>query len=162
MSLLSTLYVSGNAGEAALYATLQIRNDLEEMFLVRAYVPFTAALEDGRVVTFEPADIDPALPDRNSDGTQDLMFAVSNIDGRASTSIRKALRAGVETTVTLREYLSNDVTGPVSRPLTLPVKDGQWTPLQADIRAGFMNLLDTAWPRDLYNPIDFPGIRYLA
>lgn len=162
MTVLSTLYISGNAGEAAKYATLEISNALETIFLVRAYVPFTAALEDGRVVTFEAADIDPALPDRNSDGTQDLMFAVSNIDGRASTTIRKALRAKLETTVTLREYLSNDITGPISRPLTLPVKDGQWTPLQADIRAGFMNLLDTAWPRDLFNPLDYPGLRYLT
>lgn len=160
MSILNTLYVSG--GRQAIYGTLEIANQGRRLFLIRAYVPMTAALETGEVVTFEPSSIQYALPEKNADGSQDLQFSVSNINGEASTMIREALTDNWPTTVTYREYLSGDIGAPAKRPLVLEVRDGAWTPLQADLRAGFMNLLDTAWPRKFFNTIDHPGLRYLS
>lgn len=160
MTVLNTLYVSG--GRQAIVVTLEIRNGDDRLLLAKSFVPVTVALETGEVVTFEAAAMDAALPARNSDGTQDLIFTVSNVEGRASSIIRRSIASGVQTTVTYREYLSDDITGPAKRPVTMPIKDGAWSPLQADIRAGFVNLLDTAWPRDLFNPRDYPGLRFLA
>lgn len=99
---------------------------------------------------------------RNSDGTQDLQFAVSNINGEASTSVRSALENLRGATVTYRQYTSDDLAAPADRPYTLTVKNGYWTATQAQIIAGYMNVLDTAWPRYRYTLPFYPGLRYMS
>lgn len=160
MTILNRLYAS--SGEEVIIETLQINIGPEIHYLCKGYEDITATTENGDIVTFNAAAIDIALPARNSDGTQDLQFAIDNIDGMVSTAIRNALGNLTGATLTYRNYVSTDLTAPAAVPYTLAVKNGYWTATQAQITAGYMNVLDTAWPRYRYTLPYYPGLRYMS
>ncbi|EPK0737934.1 ArsR family transcriptional regulator [Klebsiella aerogenes] len=160
MTVLNRLYAS--SGSEVIIETLQINIGSTVHYFCKGYDDITATTENGAVITFSAAAIDIAIPARNSDGTQDLQFAVSNIKGEASTAIRDALAARQDGSMTYRQYVSTDLNAPASVPYTLAIKSGSWTALQAQITAGYMNVLDTAWPRYRYTLNDFPALRYMS
>ena len=51
---------------------------------------------------------------------------------------------------------------PAAVPYTLKIKSGSWTATEVQITAGYMNILDTAWPRFRYTLPVFPGLRYIS
>jgi len=157
--ILNRLYASG--GEEIIIDTLQINVGGHDYWLTRGWNDITVTLENGTQETFLGSAIDVALPARNSDGTQDLKFAISNIDGVVSTAIRNALDKLSDATLTFRRYVSTDLSAPAAPPFTLAIKEGSWTATEVQITAGYMNILDTAWPRYRYTLADFPGLRYL-
>ncbi|MBL4509945.1 DUF1833 family protein [Klebsiella pneumoniae] len=160
MTILNRLYAS--SGPEVIIETLQINIGEEVLYLCNGYEDITATTENGDSITFTASAIDIALPARNSDGTQDLQFAISNIDGEASTAIRNALDNLSSASLTYRNYVSTDLAAPASVPYTLAIKSGTWTATQAQITAGYMNVLDTAWPRYRYTLNNFPGLRYIS
>lgn len=160
MTILNRLYAS--SGSEVIIETLQINIGSTVYFFCKGYEDITAMVENGDVLTFSAAGIDIALPARNSDGTQDLQFAISNIDGEVSTAIRKALANLEIGSLTYRQYVSTDLSAPATVPYTLAIKSGSWTAIQAQITAGYMNMLDTAWPRFRYTLNEFPGLRYMS
>ena len=160
MTILNRLYAS--SGQEVIIETLQINIGDEVLYLCKGYEDITATTENGDSITFTASAIDIALPARNSDGTQDLQFAISNIDGEASTAIRNALDNLSSASLTYRNYVSTDLAAPASVPYTLAIKSGTWTATQAQITAGYMNVLDTAWPRYRYTLNNFPGLRYIS
>jgi hypothetical protein len=99
-----------------------------------------------------------ALPARNKDGTQDLQFAISNIDGIVSTAIRNALASLNSGTLIMRQHVDR-FEHPASPPMVLQIKDGYWNATEVQITAGFLNILKTAALR--YTLPNFPGLRYL-
>lgn len=159
MTVLNRLYAS--SGSEVIIQTLQIAVGGATHWLTRGWDDVTATLENGVSATFTACGIDLSLPARNADGTQDLKFAISNIDGAVSNMIRDALGNQEIGTLTYRHYLSTDLTAPASPPFTLTIKSGYWTPIAVQITAGYMNVLDTAWPRRRYTLPDHPGLRYL-
>ncbi|RKT75616.1 DUF1833 family protein [Rahnella aceris] len=160
MTVLNRLYAS--SGNEVIIETLEINIGDEIHYLCTGYEDITAVTESGDTVTFSASAIDIALPARNSDGTQDLQFAISNIDGKVSTAIRNALDNLRSATLKYRNYISTDLSAPASKPYTLAVKSGSWTALQVQIKAGYMNILDTAWPRNRYTLPYYPGLRYIS
>ncbi|WKM72878.1 DUF1833 family protein [Klebsiella oxytoca] len=160
MTILNRLYAS--SGPEVIIETLQINIGDEVHYLCKGYEDITATTENGDTVTFIAGAIDIALPARNGDGTQDLQFAISNIDGVVSTAIRNALDNLSTASLTYRNYVSTDLAAPASAPYTLAIKSGSWTATQAQITAGYMNVLDTAWPRYRYTLNNFPGLRYIS
>ncbi|WP_058911869.1 DUF1833 family protein [Entomohabitans teleogrylli] len=159
MTILNRLYTS--SGAEAIVETLQINIGDEVIYLSKGYRDITATTENGNTVTFPAYAIDIALPARNSDGTQDLKFAICNINGAVSTAIRNAGDAGHSASLIYRNYVSTDLSAPASPPYTLDIKSGYWTATEAQITAGYMNVLDTAWPRYRYTLPNFPGLRYI-
>lgn len=160
MTILNRLYAS--SGTEVIIQTLQINVGDEVYYLCEGYEDITAVTEDGDTVTFKAGAINLVLPARNSDGTQDLQFDISNIDGVVSTAIRNALDDLSSASMTYRNYVSTDLSAPASPPFTLAVKSGTWTALQVQVKAGYMNILDTAWPRYRYTLPYYPGLRYLS
>ena len=160
MEILERLYAS--SGSEVIHDTLQISTGEENFWLTQGYDNITVILESGQTATFEACAIDIALPARNTDGTQDLKFAISNIDGVVSGAIDKVLDEQKSAKLTFRRYISTDLSAPATAPYTLDVKNGSWTPAAVQITAGYMNILDTAWPRNRYNLADHPGLRYLS
>lgn len=156
---LSRLYASG--GSEIIFNTLQITVGGQNYCLIENFEDVTAVTETGASVKFEAAAMAVALPARNKDGTQDLQFAISNIDGIVSTAIRNALANLNNGTLIMRRYISTDLSSPASPPLVFQIKDGYWKATEVQIKAGFLNILDTAWPRYRYTLPDFPGLRYL-
>ncbi|EHT5196752.1 DUF1833 family protein [Escherichia coli] len=158
-AVLNRLYASG--GDEVIRDTLQITVGGQSYWLTRGWDDITVTLETGGKATFTGSAIDVALPARNADGTQDLKFAISNIDGIVSTAIRNALDNLSNASLTFRRYVSTDLSAPASPPFTLAIKEGSWTATEVQITAGYMNILDTSWPRYRYTLTDFPGLRYL-
>ncbi|QIM43296.1 DUF1833 family protein [Leclercia adecarboxylata] len=158
-SVLNRLYASG--GDEVIIDTLQITVGGQSYWLTRGWDDVTVTLETGSKATFTGSAIDVALPARNADGTQDLKFAISNIEGVVSSAIRNALDNLSNATLTFRRYISTDLSAPASPPFTLAIKEGYWTAMEVQITAGYMNILDTSWPRYRYTLTDFPGLRYL-
>lgn len=158
-SVLNRLYASG--GNEVIIDTLQITVGGQSYWLTRGWDDITVTLETGSKATFTGSAIDVALPARNVDGTQDLKFAISNIEGVVSSAIRNALDNLSNATLTFRRYISTDLSAPASPPFTLAIKEGYWTATQVQITAGYMNVLDTSWPRYRYTLPVFPGLRYL-
>lgn len=159
-AVLNRLYASG--GDEVILDTLQITVGGQSYWLTRGWDDITVTLETGGKATFTGSAIDVALPARNSDGTQDLKFAISNIDGVVSTAIRNALDNLSSASLTFRRYVSTDLSAPAAPPFTLAIKEGSWTATEVQITAGYMNILDTSWPRYRYTLTDFPGLRYLT
>ncbi|BEA35950.1 TPA: DUF1833 family protein [Escherichia coli] len=158
-AILNRLYTSD--GSEIILNTLQINVGSQSYCLVENFEDITAVTEAGETVTFLAAAMAIALPARNKDGTQDLQFAVSNIDGIVSTAIRNALANLNNGTLVMRQYISTDLSSPASPPIVLQIKDGYWNATEVQITAGFLNILKTAWPRYRYTLPVFPGLRYL-
>lgn len=159
MTILDRLYSSG--GDEVIIDTQQITVGSQNYWLTRGWDDIQVILETGDTATFKGSAIAVALPARNADGTQDLKFAISNIDGEVSTAIRNALDNLSDASITFRRYVSSDLSAPATPPFTLSVKEGYWTAMEVQITAGYMNILDTAWPRFRYTLPLFPGLRYL-
>ncbi|EOY8683543.1 DUF1833 family protein [Escherichia coli] len=159
-AILNRLYTSD--GSEIILNTLQINVGSQSYCLVENFEDITAVTEAGETVTFLAAAMAIALPARNKDGTQDLQFAVSNIDGIVSTAIRNALANLNNGTLVMRQYISTDLSSPASPPIVLQIKDGYWNATEVQITAGFLNILKTAWPRYRYTLPVFPGLRYLT
>ncbi|HIE4322305.1 TPA: DUF1833 family protein [Serratia marcescens] len=160
MTVLNRLYAS--SGSEVINKTLQIVVGNTTYWLTNGWEDITTVLENGTLATFTACGIDLSLPARNADGTQDLKFAICNIDGTVSNTIRDALGNQDIGTLTYRNYLSTDLSAPASPPFTLTIKSGYWTPIVVQITAGYMNVLDTAWPRRRFTLPDYPGLRYLS
>lgn len=160
MTAINRLYAS--SGKEVIIPTLEIVVGDDTFWLTHGYEDITGTLEDGRTATFIACGIDLALPARNADGTQDLRFAISNIEGVVSTTIRKALPVIKGSVLTYRCYTSDDLTAPAEVPFSLNIKSGYWTATEVQITAGYMNVLDTAWPRYRYLLNNFPGLRHLS
>lgn len=160
MTILNRLYAS--SGSEIILETLEIAVGAQTYWLTRGYADITVTLEDGSLREFKACGIDIALPARNADGTQDLKFAISNIKGVVSIAIRNALSDLNSASLTYRCYVSTDLSAPASPPYTLAIKSGYWTSTEVQITAGYMNVLDTAWPRYRYTLPLFPGLRYIS
>ncbi|WP_129937632.1 DUF1833 family protein [Escherichia coli] len=159
MTILDRLYAS--SGSEVIIDTLQISVGGNNYWLTRGWDDIRVTLENGKQAIFTGSAIDIALPARNADGTQDLKFAISNIDGVVSSAIRNGLDNLNEASMTFRRYVSSDLSAPATPPITLEIKEGYWTATEVQITAGYMNILDTAWPRYRYTLPNFPGLRYL-
>lgn len=159
MSILKRLYAS--SGPEIIHEVLQVSDGITTYYLTKGWDYLAVRLENGAAVSCTPCGMDLAIPARNDDGTQDLNFALSNVDGKASAFIRAALTAGRSMTLVYRVYTSNDLGAPAHAPNRFKIKSGTVTATQVSITAGYFNLLDTAWPRNTYNLNKFPGLRYL-
>ncbi|GHL06070.1 ArsR family transcriptional regulator [Escherichia coli] len=154
MTQIKRLYAS--SGPEVIIETLQITVGSDIHYLCQGYEDITATTENGDTVTFTACAIDIALPARNADGTQDLKFALCNIDGVVSTAIRNALANRLPASLTYRSYISTDLAVPAAVPYTLKIKSGYWTATEVQITAGYMNILDTARPRYRYTLLSSP------
>ena len=138
MTQIKRLYAS--SGPEVIIETLQITIGSDVHYLCQGYEGITATTENGDTVT----------------------FALCNIDGVVSTAIRNALANRLPASLTYRRYISTDLAAPAEVPYTLKIKSGYWTATEVQITAGYMNILDTAWPRYRYTLPVFPGLRYIS
>ena len=155
--LLNRLYSSG--GTEIIHPTLEITDGFESHFLTDGYDDLEVGLETGGLATFLACSIAVALPKRGSDGKQDIKFALCNIDGSVSGFLRPALKSGREINMVYREYVSTDLVYP-SKILRYKVKSGSVKTTEAQITAGYFNLLETLFLRHNYTGTLFPGMRY--
>lgn len=161
MTVLEQLYAS--AGPDVIIYTLELTCDAwpDPILICNGFEDQTCVTEDARTLTFLAAGIAISLPRRDNRGGQDLSFSIDNVTGEAQRKIDDALEAEARVTMTLRIYTASDKTAPGETPYRFTVKDGQIEGSAVQIRAGFFDMLNTAWPRKLYDLEFAPGLRYL-
>ena len=152
MTQIKRLYAS--SGPEVIIETLQITIGSDVHYLCQGYEGIMATTENGDTVT--RSTLFPYTTLFRS------KFALCNIDGVVSTAIRNALANRLPASLTYRRYISTDLAAPAEVPYTLKIKSGSWTATEAQITAGYMNILDTAWPRYRYTLPVFPGLRYIS
>lgn len=121
----------------------------------------TVTDENNDVKVFLAAGIDVALPKKNTQGSQTLIFAIDNITGEAQQKIDQALESEERISLTFRTYLASDLSVPADNPLRMTVISGELRGTSVQISCGFFNLIDTGWPRRLYTTKFAPGLKYL-
>ena len=143
------------------YETVELSDGTTTLRYVMDHVDLVAY--DGEELTFSALPMDPdslADPSRGDSGSQEISISLDNIDGEIAVFAYNLNRNKSIGTVIRRKYYSSDLSTPAAS-YTMTIKNATYDILSAQITCGYMNILDTAWPRMSYNLIKFPGIRYL-
>lgn len=160
-TLINQVYAS--AGPQVIIDTLELSCSAwaDTRRLVMGYENLTLGTEDGRTVEFIAAPMSIEYPKRSNDPNQTLKFAIDNVTGEAQRDIDAAVDAGLPVTLTFRRYLHTDLTMPSEPPFIATALGGGVQGSTVTINAGFRDLLNYEWPRDTYNLIITPGLKYL-
>jgi hypothetical protein len=121
----------------------------------------TLGLDGVTYKDFMSAPISIALPKKSNQGNQTLNFAIDNVTGQAQRLIDTAMESESRITLTFRRYLDVDLTTPSEKPFYATVLGGNVTGTTVQIEAGFADILNFAWPRELYTSGFAPGLKYL-
>jgi len=158
---LATIYASAPT-DAVLIPTLEVLIPGSDPIRVcNGYQDQTLTLENSDVVEFLAGNLVIELPERNDTGKQTLKFGLWNVSGDAQVAIELALESADETFIVYREYDSRDLSGPASQPQTFTLVGGTFEGLDVQFEASYYDILNTAWPRERYNSLNAPGIRFL-
>ncbi|WP_217476620.1 DUF1833 family protein [Stutzerimonas stutzeri] len=160
MTVLEQVYASGGD---VLINTLELSCAAwaESILLCEGFDNQACITEDGRAVTFIGSGIAVELPDRGTSGGQTLTFAIDNVTGEAQQNIDAALEAEERMILTYRCYLASDKSAPAEAPYRMTVLDGEINGSTVQVEAGYYDLINSAWPRDLYTTEFAPGLKYL-
>ncbi len=159
MTALDRLYASG--GSEIIHRTIEITDGTNTFRFTNGWRDIVAIIESGQTVTFTAIGMEIEEPPKNEDGSQDITFALSNIQGIVSNYIISNIISNTSMMLKFRIYTSDDLTAP-ARPFDeFEVKGGSFDALSVNITAGYFDILGTLWPRKVFDLIDFPGLRYL-
>lgn len=117
---------------------------------------------DGVLQLFEAGSLAIALPSKNTSGMQTLNFGVAGVNSLVQKYMDLSLETGQPVAIIYREYLESDKMTPARKPYVMKLIGGT---LEADgeaqLSAGFFDLLNLRWSRETYTAENAPGIRYL-
>ncbi|MCL8307610.1 MULTISPECIES: DUF1833 family protein [Pseudomonas] len=164
-SILEQIYreAVASGGQEAFVRTLEITCPAwsEPVLICNGFKDRVCGTEDGRLLTFEAANIGIALAAKNNKGNQALAFGVDNTTGRVQQFADQAIDANARVTAIYRVYLASDLSAPCERPYRMSVNSDSFEQNQATLQCGFFNLISTAFPRVIANTERFPGLKYL-
>lgn len=160
MTILEQVYASGGD---IIIATLELACDAWDapILICNGFEDQACIDEDGRALTFIAAGIDVSLPEKSNRGAQNLNFAIDNVTGEAQQKIDAAIEGEARVTLIYRTYLASDLSAPAEKPYRMTVLGGDITGTSVQITAGFFDMINVKWPRDLYDMQFAPGLRYL-
>lgn len=159
MSILEQVYVEG--GDLILQCVeLNCEAWSNSIYLVNDFVEHTFTTEEPAIITASPCGMRVALPKRDASGAQNLTFAIAGVRPEATRKLRQAQDAQKQINMVFRVYLESDKTEPAESPYHLIVRSfvAQWDVVE--ITAGLFDLIDMRWPRELYNSINTPCLKY--
>lgn len=160
MTILNELRASG--GTDFIIPVLELDCDAwnQPFVLCNGFVDRTVVTEDARTLVATATGMDVVLPKRDKTGSQNIQFALDNVRGEAVRAIRLALRDELEVRLIFRQYVSSDLSAPAENPYHFIVRSSQAKGPQVDITAGYFDLIDMAFPRDVYDAEFAPGLKY--
>ena len=160
-TLLNQVRASAPTG-SVLIQTLDIRVSGEDpVFVCSGYSDITATLETSEEVTFEAGNLIITPPNKSDSGQQTMNFGIWNATGRAQGIIEAALKSGAQVPIVYREYLASDLSAPQISPLPFIMVGGEFKGIGLQIEASYYDILNTRWPRQIYDSNNAPGIKYL-
>lgn len=152
-----------SGGKEAFVRTLEITCPAwpSPVLICNGFKDRVCGTEDGRLITFEAANIGIALAAKNNKGNQALAFGVDNTTGRVRHLADDALDANARVTAVYRVYLASDLSAPCERPYRMSVDSDSFEQNQATLQCGFFNLIGTGFPRVFYTTNFVPALKYL-
>jgi hypothetical protein len=157
MSILAEVYASAPAG-SLIIPTLEIN------IAGQAPLRICSGFEDQTLagMLFEAGSLSISLPAKNTTGMQTLNFGVAGVNSLVQQYMDAALESGQPVKIIYREFLESDKSAPARRPYVMDLIGGSLDPDgEASLSAGFFDVLNRRWPREVYTAQNAPGIRYL-
>ena len=157
---LKEAYASADTDEVV-YHTLEINHPVfsEPIYVVRDWDDLNARLENGRMVTFIRYAFDLTKPDVTTDGVPQCTFEIDNISREITTNIQLATESSDAITVTYREYISSDLSGPQNNPpLVMTLSNISADAFRVKATASFGNLANKRFPTEEYTVERFPSL----
>lgn len=163
MTYLATVNASAPAGVVTI-PTLEIsRPDASEpLRTCVGYEDQVVTLETGETVTFTASGLAVALPSRGDSVQQNITFAVENVIGIAQRFIDEGLELGQPIDVTLRMYLSSDMSAPAEPPLRFKLVDGVFEGAHVELIASYMAVILQEFMSRRYTSDFARGLKYLG
>lgn len=162
MNPLNEYYCSGSAEQVQLH-TLEITSSgwPEPVLLCQGFDNQVCITEDGRQLEFIASGFDIALPKSEGSARQELQFGLDNVSRAAQILLSASIDAQAEIILTRRLYLWPNLAAPAEAPTVMTVLGASFNSSAAQIKAGLLDLLNTAWPRVRYDLQLAPGIRFI-
>lgn len=132
--------------------------------LVRGYSSLTATLEDSSTVTFQASGFAISLPEKGTDGKQDLQIQLDNVSLEAYQQIKAAKdqsRVSNEKIICrYRAFLESDLSQPAGGVYRLVVTKTSIDRSSVTVVASYAPIPDISWPSKRYYPSSYPGVLY--
>ena len=132
--------------------------------LVQSFYDLTATTEDAEEVTFSKSGINLSLPEKSTDGRQDLKIEIDNVSNLVWQEIKKVITANRTTqekiTCKFRNYLEADLSEPAGAVYKFTVSSSSINVTTASITASYTPIPDSYFPRFRYYPTVFSGVKY--
>lgn len=133
--------------------------------LVQGYYDIVATLEDSSVVTFQKSGFGMRLPNRGTDGRQDLQITIDNVSKEAwqeLEAVKTASRITQEKAIVeYRAFLESNLSAPAGATYKLIVREASINRNSVSILARYTPITDITYPLKRYYPKDYPGVRYV-
>lgn len=147
--------------DVIVYHTLEINHPAfsQPIYVVRDFTDLNANLETGAPVTFLRFAFDLVKPEVSATGVPQLTLEIDNVSREILANIQLAMMTTELITITYREYISTDLTGPQNNPPMTMVL----TSISADVfriraTASFGDLNNKRFPNEEYTADRFPGL----
>lgn len=147
--------------DVVIYHTLQIDHPAfsQPIYVVRDHVDLVAALETSEEVTFVRFAFDLLRPEVTPAGVPQCTVEFDNVSREILANIQLAMQDPSPITITYREYISTDLSGPQNDPpLTMTLTDIKADVFRVRATAGFGDLNNRRFPVDEYTGERFPGL----
>lgn len=163
MTSLAVYYASAPADEVPISSLEILHPDIATILTCSGYEDQTLTLESGETLVFPASGLDVALPEKSTEGQQNLTFAIENVTGTALREIQRVLRGNSKEPIKVnyRLYLTSDLQHPkLVLKMLMVTADFQYVTTQ--VQASYMDIINRAWPRKRYTAEFAPGIKYIS
>ena len=152
-------YASAPA-DVVIYHTLAIEHPAfsQPIYVVRDFADLTAHLETGEEVTFVRFAFDLKKPELSPEGVPQCQVEIDNVSREILANVQLAVSSTEKITMTYREYLSTDLSGPQNDPpMQLTVSSIKANVYRVTATAGYGDLNNKRFGVD-YTDERFPGL----
>lgn len=153
-------YASSPA-DVVIYHTLEINHPAfsEPIYVVRDYQDLNANLEDGTPVTFLRFAFNLVKPEVSATGVPQCTVEIDNVSRDILENVQLAMGSTALITMTYREYISTDLSGPQNDPpMTMVLSNIQADVFKVRATASFGDLNNKRFPNEEYTAERFPGL----
>ena len=144
-----------------IYHTLEISHPAfsQPIYVVRDYQDMNALLEDGSPVTFIRFAFNLVKPEVSATGVPQCTVEIDNVSRDILANVQLAMTSTEMITMTYREYISTDLSGPQNDPpMTMVLSNIQADVFKVRATASFGDLSNKRFPNEEYTAERFPGL----
>lgn len=147
--------------DVVIYHTLELDHAAfpEPIYVVNDFADLNAQLEDSTPVTFVRFAFRIVRPEVSPTGVPQVTVEIDNVSREILAHVQLAMQSPELITMTYRQYLSTDLTGPQNDPpLRMTLTNIKADVFKVTATAGFGDLNNKRFPPQEYTAERFPGL----